>query len=296
MNDTKSAIFKFAEMETLMNTLIIGASGTVGQHIAQELAASGVTVRLATSRTPTKPNEVQANLLTGLGWEDALKGQDSVFMMSPPGYTNQDTLLGPVIERAQKAEIKNVVLMTAMGANADDNAPLRKAELALEGSGLGYAIIRPNWFMQNFNSYWLGDILTHNEIRLPVGLAKGSFIDSRDIAAVAATLLRDEKPRNAAFDLTGSEALDHDQVAKILTEVSGRQIKFVENTPEACFEALISAGLPDAYAEFLVFILGAFKAGFAEHVTDAMTHITGKAPRLFKDYAFEHRSTWIPRS
>ena len=82
--------------------------------------------------------------------------------------------------------VRKLVLMTAMGANADEAAPLRKAEVHLIQSGLAYNIIRPNWFMQNFNTFWLHGILNGGTIALPVGQAKGSFIDARDIAAVAA--------------------------------------------------------------------------------------------------------------
>jgi uncharacterized protein YbjT (DUF2867 family) len=83
-------------------------------------------------------------------------------------------------------------------------APLRKAERHLEASGLAYNVIRPNWFMQNFNTFWLHGIQTAGQIFLPVGQAKGSFIDARDIAAVAAVLLTSDAFDNRDFDLTGA--------------------------------------------------------------------------------------------
>lgn len=43
--------------------------------------------------------------------------------------------------------------------HAPPEAPFRKLELELENSGLKYNIIRPNWFMQNFQTYWIGGIL-----------------------------------------------------------------------------------------------------------------------------------------
>ena len=183
--------------------------------------------------------------------------------------------------------------MSAMGANADDSAPLRQAEKRLEASGLAYNIIRPNWFMQNFNTFWLHGIQTAGQIFLPVGKAKGSFIDARDIAAVAAKLLTGDAFVNQAFDLTGARALDHAEVAAVLSRATGKAIGFTDITPQAMLQGLLGAGLPQDYAEFLVLILGFFKAGYAERTTDAVQHITGHAPRTIEQYAKDYRASWV---
>jgi uncharacterized protein YbjT (DUF2867 family) len=127
--------------------------------------------------------------------------------------------------------------------------------------------------MQNFHTFWLQGIVTQGKILLPVGTAKGSFIDVRDIAA-AAVLLTSDTLANRDFDLTGPEALDHDQVAAILSRESGRRITFQDIPPAAMVDGLIGAGLPRPNAEFLVMLLGFFKAGYAERTTDAVAQIT----------------------
>ena len=189
--------------------------------------------------------------------------------------------------------LKKVVLMSAMGANADEVAPLRRAERHLEGSGLAWNVIRPNWFMQNFNTFWLHGINTQGTIALPVGSARGSFIDARDIAAVAAALLARRDFDNRDFDLTGATALNHDEVAALLSRETGRALRFQDITPEAMRQGLVGAGVPGAYADFLVMILGYFKAGYAERTTDAVQAITGQAPRSFEQYARDYRQAWV---
>jgi uncharacterized protein YbjT (DUF2867 family) len=212
--------------------------------------------------------------------------------MAPPGHASQDRLLVPAIDAARAAGVRKVVLLSAMGANADDNVPLRRAELHLERSGLAWNVIRPNWFMQNFHTYWLQGIKAQGQIFLPVGRARGSFIDTRDIASVAARLLSTDSFVNADFDLTGTQALDHDEVAAILSRVAGRAIGYTDITPEAMREVLLGAGLPGDYAESLIFILGAFKAGYSERVTDEVRRITGQDPIAFEQYAQDHRAAW----
>ena len=276
----------------MTTTLVIGAHGTVGAELARLLAAQGQTVRRATSRPPTAADEVPLNLLTGAGLAAALDGADQAFLLSPPGHVNQHELLNPVIDQARASGVRKVVLMSAMGANADPTAPLRQAELHLEASGLAWNVIRPNWFMQNFHTFWLHGIQTQGQIFLPVGAAKGSFIDTRDVAAVAARLLSSDDFVNAAHDLTGSESLDHTQVAAVLSQAAGRTIGYTDIPEDAMRQGLLGAGLPADYTEFLLVILGAFKAGFAERTTDTVQRITGQAPIRLAQYAQDFKAHW----
>jgi uncharacterized protein YbjT (DUF2867 family) len=273
-------------------TLVIGASGTVGSELVRQLAARGHDVRRATSRAPTEAGQVQVDLVSGAGRDAALAGVERLFLLAPPGHVNQHELLNPLIDAAKAHGVRKVVLMSAMGANADPAGPLRQAELHLERSGLAWNVIRPNWFMQNFNTFWLHGINTQGKILLPVGTAKGSFIDARDIAAAAAELLSGDTFVGRDFDLTGGRALDHDEVAAILSRETGRTITFQDIPPAAMLDGLLSAGLPRPYAEFLIVILGFFKAGYAERTTDAVQTITGRAPRTLEQYAKDYRSAW----
>lgn len=272
--------------------LVVGASGTVGSELSGLLTQAGHTVRKATSRAPTAPDQVHLNLLTGEGRDAALEGVERAFFLSPPGYTRQDLILNPLVDAARAHGVQKVVLMTAMGANADEAAPLRVAERHLEASGVAFNIIRPNWFMQNFNTFWLQGILTQGQILLPTGDAKGSFIDARDIAAVAAQLLSSDRFNGQDFDLTGPEALDHRQVAALLTQATGKPIGYTDIPSAAMREGLLGAGLPTDYAEFLLTILGYFKAGYAERTTDAVQVIVGRAPRSLAQYAADYKAAW----
>ncbi|MGB4118432.1 MAG: NAD(P)H-binding protein [Polaromonas sp.] len=272
--------------------LVVGSSGTVGSALTGLLAAQGHEVRRATSGAVSESGQVKLNLLTGDGLQAAFEGVHAAFLLAPPGHTNQDALLAPLIEQAKTSGVSKVVLMSAMGANADDNAPLRKAELHLECSGLTWNVIRPNWFMQNFNTFWLHGIQQQGQIFVPLGKAKGSFIDARDIAAVAAKLLTSSQFDNAAFDLTGCEAFDHDQVAAILSKAAGRAIGYTDISPDAMREGLLGAGLPADYAEFLLLILSFFKLGYSERTTDAVLRITGAEPRSLAQYAQDYQAVW----
>ena len=276
----------------MTTTLVIGSSGQIGSTLASLLAAQGQTVRRATSRAPSQSGEVQVNIATREGLAAALSGANQLFLMAPPGFANQHELLIPAIDAAKAAGVRKLLLLSAMGANADDSIPLRQAELHLERSGLTWNVIRPNWFMQNFHTFWLHGIQTQGQIFLPVGNAKGSFIDTRDVAAVAAKLLSSDEFVDAAHDLTGSESLDHTQVAALLSAAAGRTIGYTDIPEDAMRQGLLGAGLPADYAEFLLVILGAFKAGHSERITDSVQRIAGKSPIRFEEYAQDFKAHW----
>lgn len=268
--------------------LVIGSTGTVGSEVVKNLKAQGHLVKEATSKVVRNSNQVHINLITGEGRETAFKNVDGLFMLSPAGYTHQAAILIPLIQEAVENKLKKVVLMTAMGANANEEGPLRKAEVALEKSGLSYNIIRPNWFMQNFNSYWIQDIKTHGQIRLAAGDAKVSFIDARDIGRVAATLLTTDQFANRDFELTGPDALDHSSVAMAISEVTGKEITYVDITSEQFKSNLLKSGLPADYTEVLVMIMGYLKLGYSAPTFDNVEKITGQKPISLQKYVQDY--------
>ena len=273
-------------------TLIIGASGMIGSKVIELLKADGRKIRAATSQQPKNSENVHLNLVTGEGLREAFEGVDRAFLLSPPPYADQYKILSPLIQEAKRRGLKKVVLMTAYGANAVETSPFRRAEIELEKSGLNYNIVRPNWFMQNFATFWLQGINEQNKILLPAGNAKTSFIDAKDIAAVIVKLLTSDSLDNKAFDITGPEALDHSQIAKALSEVTGRKIEYVDIEPSDLKKGLLGAGLPEDYSDFLLMILSFLKQGYNAATNENVKEIIGREPNSFLKFAKENRKAW----
>lgn len=274
--------------------LIVGASGTVGREVVKLLKDQGLQVRTTTSQAVKSKDgtQVHVNLATGEGIKEAFEGVDRAFFLSPPGYADQQALLSPLIQEAKRRALKKVVLMTAMGSNTQDT-PFRRSEQELANSGLNYNIIRPNWFFQNFNTFWIQGILSQGKILLPAGKAKTSFIDARDIAAVGVKLLTKDDLSRQAFDLTGPEALDHDQVAEEISTASGKNIRYQEISVDDFRKGLLSAGLPNDYVNLLVAIMGFLREGYAAAVTDSVEKILGRKALSVKSYAQDYKKSWL---
>lgn len=272
------------------NILVIGASGVVGSEVVKNLRAQGHKVRTTSSKEGK--DAVKVNVSTREGLAEAFTGVDAAFIMSPGGYAGQDQILSPMIQEAKRQGLKKVVLMSALGANANDAAPLRKAELELIASGLNYTIIRPNWFMQNFTTFWVQGIKGEGKIPLPAGSAKTSFLDTRDIGAVAAKVLTDSRYDRQELDLTGAEALSHAEVAQHISLVTGREVAYQDVEPVVLRRTLLSWGVPEDYTDFLLLIFGYLKEGYNAGVNSNVKLILGREPISFAQYARDHKAAW----
>ncbi len=276
--------------------LVIGASGAVGHNILNEL--KGQAIRTTTSKKEkvgTKANieTVYLNAETGEGLSAAFEGIERAFIMAPGGIADQYSVFAPQIQEAKRRGLKKVVMLSAMGVDKAVGAPMQRAEVDLQNSGLNYAILRPNWFMQNFVSFWGHGIKHGNTIALPVADSKTSFIDAHDIAAVAAKLLVSDKEERRAYDLTGSESLNHDEVAKIISEATGKKVVFKDIEPQELKKGLLAAGLREDYSDFLLVILSAVKAGHAAAITPHVQDILGRKPITFREFANASKQAWV---
>lgn len=282
----------------MSKTLIIGATGTVGRQVARLLAEAGHEVVGATRRPDAQPavadlRWVGLDLATGEGLDEAFAGVERAFFLSPPGHADQYAVLAPLIDAAVRHGLKKVVLQTAQGVDADDRIPFRRAELALEASGVPFAIVRPGWFMQNFHTYWVAGIQQRDVVSVPAGDARTGFIDARDIAAVAAALLQRDGS-DGAFVLTGPEALTHEEVAAKIAAAAGRPIRYEDVDPGAFRAGLVGAGLPADYAQLMVDLFAGVRAGWAAGLTDDVRRVLGRAPIGFDRYAADFQASFAP--
>ncbi|ENH4360518.1 SDR family oxidoreductase [Vibrio fluvialis] len=268
--------------------LVLGASGHVGQPLVAELLAKGEQVKAASRSGQAfgAAEGVVFDFADPTTFDAAFDGVDRAYVMLPGGYVESKALLEPVIQAAAERNVK-VVFQSVLGVDADDSIPYRQVEIALENSGVPYVILRPNWFADNFHTYWKAGI-DQGVIGVPAGEGKSSFIDVRDIASSAAAALNTNRFDNQAFNLTGPEALSYAQAAQKISEALGKPVAYQAMEEGAFCDLLKSVGVPADYAEFLTSIFYPVREGWTAGVSDAVATLTGKAPRSLDEYIADH--------
>jgi uncharacterized protein YbjT (DUF2867 family) len=122
-----------------------------------------------------------------------------------------------------------------------------------------------------------------------------SFVDARDIAAIATKLLingnevENKYHINKAYDITGREALSYSEAAEILSKEMGKKISYVDITEDAATKGMKEIRMNDWSIDILIELFKTIKAGYGVETTTAVEHITGRKPisfeRFAKDYA-----------
>lgn len=270
--------------------LVLGATGNVGAPLVKALIARGEKVKAASrsGKTVDGAEGVVFNYTDPSTFGPALDGVDRAYIMLASGSVDSIGLLMPVLEAAFARRVK-VVFQSVFGVDADDSIPYRQIEIAIEKSGVPYVILRPNWFSDNFHTYWKAGI-DHGQIAVPAGDGKSSFIDARDIAASAAAALTSTEFDGRAFNLTGPQALGYAEAAAILAKTIGKPVGYSAISDEAFVSMLTGAGVPADYAGFLAAIFHPVREGWTAAVTSDVETLTGNAPRSVETYANDHIS------
>lgn len=268
--------------------LVIGSTGTIGTPLVKALLAKGESVKAAsrTGKAAEGAEGVRFDYTDASTYTDAFDGVDRLFLILAGGRLDAIDALTPVVEEAARRKVK-IVFLSVFGVDADDSIPYRQVELKIIASGAPYVILRPNWFADNFHTYWKAGI-EHGQIAVPAGEGKSSFIDVRDIADSAASALTSTAFDNKAFNLTGPKALSYGEAAGIISQAIGKPVGYSAVSDDVFIGILTGAGVPKDYAAFLASIFYPVREGWTSAVTGDVETLTGHAPRSLETYVADH--------
>ena len=127
---------------------------------------------------------------------------------------------------------------------------------------------------------------------MPTGDSKVSFIDIRDIAAVAVAVLTADDHLNQALTLTGGEAMDHHEMAAALSEITGKTIDYVSITEQDMAAGLKSEGWQGDAVEMGLKVFRSMRQGENELVTSDVEKVLGRKPITFRQYVADYADCW----
>lgn len=283
---------------TTPTILITGATGNVGTELTKYLASRQIPFRVMV-RTPQNVETVAAidgaeavigdfNDATSVA--AALNGMERVFLLtnsSAQAETQQTTF----VEQARRAGVTHLVKLSQWAADIDSSVRFLRYHAAVEKvikrSGLAYTFLRPNLFMQGLLGF-KEPILKQGKLFAPVGNSKISVVDVRDIARVLAAALTEEGHEGKTYNLTGAEALSHQEMCDKLSATLNRPIQFVDVSPAEMRKALAGIGFPEWQADGLIEDYAHYQRGEAVSVTSDIENVTGRPPHSFAEFARDY--------
>lgn len=278
--------------------LITGATGNVGSQVVKQLDPFKEKVRAAVQ------SKGRADEIKNMGAElvemnfnkvdtidAAFKEVQKLFLLTPL-VPNMVEMTKNLVEQAKKAKVSHIVKQSVFVLDPEygitTNKLHRQAEKIVQSSGINYTFLRPVSFMQNYLSF-SDSIKKQGTFYQPLGDSKTSFVDTRDIAAVAvAALTKSREHKNKVYDITGPAPISNYEIAEILSDVAGKKITYVDVSDSVAREGMMNAGIQEWTINSLMELFNFQKAGKASVVSHNVELVTGRKPISFAQFAKDY--------
>ena len=280
--------------------LLFGITGNVGSEVFRNLSGSSLKVRAAV-RDVAKAQAAFGNefeycrcdIEDPSTFAAVLDGVNKVFLVRPPAVSDAKKYFKPFTLEAKLAGVRHIVFLSLLGVEKNPFPPHYKIERYIKESGIPYTFLRPGFFMQNLSTTHCEDIRDKNEIFLPCGQARVSFVDVRDIGEAGAKVLLEDGHQMQAYTLTGPEALTYQEVADLYTEVLGRKISYTNPSPLLFRRTMLSRGIEKPFANVMTVLYLTTRFGMARQVTTDLPQLLGHPAATMRQFVSDHRQVWM---
>lgn len=277
--------------------LVTGATGILGRVLIKELYERQRKEIRAAYHTEHFPEKLKGYCSEQIKLEygdfatidRALQGISSLFLLTPFAR-EQVEYARRMIDRALLFGVDHIVDLSILGANQEPGTQFtrwhRRIEKYLENCDVGYTIIRPNFFMQNFLRYAQP---AGGFIYLPIEHAKVSYIDVLDVARVAAEVLIAGKEHfSKTYELTGPEALSVDDVAHIISMAVGSHIGYIPISEETAAHIMESLGIPSWMVKGMMELYALQREGKNSVVNTTVETLVNRKPVSFEEFVYRN--------
>ncbi|XVS67523.1 NAD(P)H-binding protein [Actinosynnema sp. CA-299493] len=272
--------------------LVVGGTGKTGKRVVSHLRARGATVRVAARRNA----DVAFSWTDRDTWAPALAGVRAVHVVPMDDVSPT----GEFVAAAIDAGVRRFTLLSARGVDVPgyygvDNpgtATHLDGEKALRESDVDWTVLRPGWFMQNFDEGFFRDDVLRGELRLAAADGSAAFVDAEDIGEVAAAALTEDGHSGRVYDLTGPRALTFHEALAEIAEASGPRAEYVPLSEEEFVAELVEAGWSPSDAAGWSDALAPIRRGDEGVLADGVRQALGREPRDFTAFAAAARDAW----
>lgn len=257
--------------------LVLGGTGKTGRRIVTGLRAKGIPVRIG-SRSVSPAFDWNNEK----SWDACLADIEAIYIsyapdLALPGATDA---IGALVDRARQKGVQRLVLLSGRG-----ETEAQACERIVRESGLAWTIVRASWFYQNFSEGAFVDMVAAGQITLPAGDTPEPFVDVDDIADVAIAALSEPGHAGEIYEVTGPRLMSFADIAAELSDVTGREIAYIQVPHDAFVSEAADSGAPKDVVWMLDYLFSTVLDGRNAHLTDGVQRALGRPPRDFAEYA-----------
>lgn len=293
-------------MEKNQYITVFGATGKIGSELLRFLSANAIPT-IAVTRNKSKAvalpfvEWVEADMADKASLHKTMTNSRSVFLSSGMGPNFVDEQ-HQVIQVAAETGVGHIVKLSSAAAAKSSPTHMASSQIGqahgaveelLRTAGIPWTVLQPTGFMQN----WLGEfserVKHERNIQEATGDGKRAYIDVRDIAEVAfSILIAPDKHVAATYVLTGGEAINYGQLAAILSQMVGEPVTYIPLTLEEGKQWMEKKGLPPWAVQTLMAYTEVQRRGDAAYVSNAVAEILRKPARTADAFVNDY-SGWF---
>jgi uncharacterized protein YbjT (DUF2867 family) len=287
--------------------LVTDVTGHIGKAVLAELARPAVSgagpvpsVRAvidSSTALPLQAPNIEAahcDVDDPASLEQVMKGVEAVFLACPfsPQIAEEHAR---IVAAARAAGVARLVQLSGVGADAGLCCAralrwLGQAENSVAASGLPVTRLRPTFLFQMLLEF-SRSIARQGLIAGPFRSTQWTWVDARDVAAVAVAALRDPRHENCTYVITGAESLNFPQIAQRLGTILEKPLRYADITANEARGWLQGKGMPPVMIEAKLELWDACASNWLNVAPNSVVKdVTGREPRTLEDFARDYKS------
>lgn len=280
--------------------LVTGATGALGtaviDFLLQKTAPSNIA---ALVRNPEKAADLRAkgvDIRTGdyddqALLEKAFHGVDKLYFVSGSDVMSRAVQHQKVVDAAKAAGVKHIVYSSFDRKTEDGSSPISfvadshlKTEQWIRQSGIPYTLMLHGLYADLLPMFLGEKVLETGVVYQPAGEGKTAFTLRSDMAEAGAQVLTSDGHAGKSYRIVAQEAWSYADIAKMLSELTGRDVRHVSPTVEEFIDALTGAGVPAELAGFFATFAKAIEAGEFENTHSDLEKLIGRKPTTVRAF------------
>lgn len=283
--------------------LVTEVTGPVGKAVLAELANGPVAVRALLQpggELPIQAPNIEAvhfDPTDAASLQRAVQGVEALFLASQFSPQLAEAHMR-IVSAAKAAGVRRLVQLSGVGADPNMCCArmLRwygQAEVSVAAAGLEVTRLRPSMLLQNLFEF-APAIAQHGVIAGPFRSTKWTWVDARDVGAVAAVALRDGTHSGRTYTVTGSESLSYPQIAERLSRILGKPVRYTDITANEARGWLQGKGLSPVMIEAKLELWDACASNLINvPPTQVLKEVTGREPRSVDEFLRDYKKQFL---